>query len=298
MNPVISLKNVSKSYGATVGVASLCLQVEAGEVFGFLGPNGAGKTTTIRILLDLIRADQGEIELFGKSVKRHGPALRKRMGYLPGEFNPYMDLSSIDFLNHISRYRGTSPVLRNWLIDQLRLTVADLNRQLKYLSHGNRQKVGLVMALEHDPELVILDEPTIGLDPLIQEAFFTIVQDLQQRSRTVFLSSHILSEVEKVCSRVAIIREGRLIKLAPLSELKQKTHRRLHVLFKEIPAQGPPRLPGARLLDCNKTKCRYLIEGQIKPAIQALLQYPLIDFSLPEARLEDIFLTFYQDDQE
>lgn len=293
---VIEVSNITKYYGKNLGVKDISFSVDQGEVFGFLGPNGAGKTTTIRLLLQLLRADSGVIEIFGKSKQKELIGIRERIGYLPGDFQPYSYLTVSDFLNYIARYRSRPALLRNSLLERFQLNGHDQRKRLKHLSHGNRQKVGLIMALEHDPDLLILDEPTIGLDPLMQEAFYQVILDFQRRGKTVFLSSHILSEVEKICQRVAIIRQGKLVAVESLQNLRMKRRRRLIVEFKDLSAeQLPPQLPELRLLTQKNGRCEYVLEGDWQRALKALAELPLTDLVIPEPELEDIFLAYYQE---
>jgi ABC-2 type transport system ATP-binding protein len=291
--PYIEVSGLTKSYGSIVGVRDLDFTVEQGEIFGFLGPNGAGKTTAIRLLMQLLNPDKGSISLFGKLLNKNRWDLRDRIGYLPGDFHPYGDMTSGYFLNYMAGYRSSSPRLRSWLFDKLHFTARELKQRIKILSHGNRQKLGIVLALEHEPDLAILDEPTLGLDPLMQEAFYEILRELQMKGKTIFLSSHILTEVEKVCHRVAIIREGTLVALESLSDLKKKRPRRLIVELREGPSTGPPSLPGTQLIGRAGNRYVFLIEGEIQAVLRSLAALPVQDVILPEPGLEDIFIGFY-----
>jgi len=291
---VIQVSGLSKSYGSVVALSDLSFQVEKGEVFGFLGPNGAGKTTTIRLIMQLLNADSGEIYLFDNKIYRRKFKHRNLIGYLPGDFQPPLEMKASYYLDYIANFRSRPPVLRNDLIQQLHLQKDDLGKKIKYLSHGNRQKVGLISAMEHEPDLVILDEPTLGLDPLIQEAFFQIIHEFKEKNKTVFLSSHILTEVEKVCHRVAIIREGKLVTVEPLEELKHKQLRRLLIEFDAGIEPFPPEIPGMKLLSCENRRCVFMVEGKAKQIIEELSKLPVLDFIFPEAELEDIFMAYYQ----
>ena len=291
---IIQVENISKFYGAVVGVKDLSLTVEKGEIFGFLGPNGAGKTTTIRLLLQLLYPDKGKIYLFDNLVDRKIITHREKIGYLPGEFSPYRNMSSHQFLNYMAKYRSSPPELREHLIQNFNFREQDLHQKIKNLSHGNRQKLGLIFALEHNPELIILDEPTIGLDPLMQDAFYEILIELQKNGKTIFLSSHNLPEVEKICHRVAIIREGSLVALETIENLRKKRPRRLILTipiheYKEVPV-----LPSTRLISQNENIFTYLIDGNIHSVLQELANLSIEDIVFPEPDLEDIFLTYYQ----
>jgi ABC-2 type transport system ATP-binding protein len=289
---VIEVSELTKYYGEVVGIRDVNFTVEQGEVFGFLGPNGAGKTTAIRLLMQLLNPDNGRIALFGMNADKAHKKLRERIGYLPGDFQPYGEMTVERFLKYMAKYRSRPPKLRQQLIEKLNITSQDLSKIIKHLSHGNSQKLGLVFALEHEPDLAILDEPTLGLDPLMQEAFYQILQEFQQKGKTIFLSSHIMPEVQKICQRVAIIRDGELVTVETLENLKRKSRRRLIVKFqKQIDA---PKLPGTQLLKQKGNQCIYLIEGNIHSVILSLTKLPIEDFIYPEAELEDIFLDYYQ----
>jgi ABC-2 type transport system ATP-binding protein len=289
----IKVEAVSKYYGHVVGVRELSFSVEQGEIFGFLGPNGAGKTTTIRLLMQLLYPSLGRIYLFDKPIEAGDIAHRERIGYLPGEFTPYRNISSLQFLNYMAKYRSNQPSLRPQLLKNFGLTEQNLHQKIKNLSHGNRQKVGIIHAMEHSPDLVILDEPTLGLDPLMQEAFYEALIDLQQNGKTIFLSSHNLPEVEKICHRVAIIREGSIVTVETIENLKKKRPRRLILTMPTNEAE-PPTLPGTKLIEQTDNKFTYLIDGDLRSVLQALAQISVEDILLPEPDLEDIFLTYYQ----
>lgn len=290
---VIEVNNLTKYYSKILGIEDVTFSVEQGEIFGFLGPNGAGKTTTIRLLIDLLRPNSGSIELFGTPLKRNQVELKERVGYLPGDFSPYNEMTVARFLHYMAKFRSRPPELRQSLLDKLNINDHDLSQKIKHLSHGTRQKIGIVFALEHNPDLAILDEPTSGLDPLVQEAFYEILWQFQNNSKTIFLSSHILPEIEKVCHRVAIIRQGKIVASEEIEKLKQKRPRRLIITFKKNVDGIPPVLPATRLLDCHEKQCIYLVEGHISKLLPALINLPIEDLAFPEPDLEDIFLDFY-----
>lgn len=290
---VIEVINLTKYYGKTLGIEHVTFSVKQGEIFGFLGPNGAGKTTTIRLLLDLLRPNSGSIELFGVALQQNQVELRERIGYLPGDFSPYSEMTVARFLKYTAKFRSRTPELRNFLLDKLNITNHNLSQKIKNLSHGTRQKIGIVFAMEHNPDLAILDEPTSGLDPLVQEAFYEILWQFQKNGKTIFLSSHILPEIEKVCHRVAIIRQGKIVASEEIEKLKQNRPRRLIITFKKDVDGIPPALPATRLLDCHEKQCIYLVEGEISKLLPALINLPIEDLVFPEPDLEDIFLDFY-----
>ncbi len=294
---IIAVEQLTKFYGKIIGVRDVSFSVEPGEVFGFLGPNGAGKTTTIRLLMNLLRPDRGTISLFGNSLQDNPVKLREKIGYLPGDFSPYGEMTGERFLHYLAKYRARPPVLRQRLLQMLNIDSRALAQKIKHLSHGNRQKFGIVAALEHEPDLAVLDEPSLGLDPLMQEAFYHILRELQQKGKTVFLSSHILPEVEKNCHRVAIIREGRLVALEAIENLKKKRHRRLIIELPLDLAESPPELPGTRLWQKDGNQCIYLVRSDIRPVLKKLADLPLTDVIFPEPDLEDIFLAYYQEEE-
>ncbi len=292
---MIEVSDLHKSFGPVHAVAGLSFEAVDGRITGLIGPNGAGKTTTIRLLIQLLHPDRGRITVFGVSLDAPKAALRERIGYLPGEFHPYLTMTGERFLAYMAPYRARPPTLRPFLLDKLNLTAKALKQPIKHLSHGNRQKLGIVLALEHEPDLAILDEPTLGLDPLMQEAFYDILRMLQDKGKTIFLSSHVLSEVEKVCDRIAIVRGGRLVALESLAALKQKRPRRLVVVLDEADASEPPTLPGARLLSDEAGRFEYLVEGPIRAVLGALAALPVQDVVFPEPDLEDVFMAYYQE---
>jgi len=292
---VIRTERLTKYYGPVAGIRELSLTVREGEIFGFLGPNGAGKTTTIRLLLDLISPSGGKAFLFGEDACQKNRPLWERVGYLPGEFPVYSKMTGRRLLDYLAAFRCRRPVLREQLMTRLALNGEVLNRKMKHLSHGNRQKIGIIHALEHDPDLAILDEPSQGLDPLMQEAFYQILKDLGRRGKTIFFSSHNLPEVEKVCKRVAIIRRGRLVTTGTIDTLKKSRARRIILTFDGSVDPASIRLSSARLHHCTGSRCVYLVESGIKALLREAAGLPVIDVVLPEPDLEDVFLSYYED---
>lgn len=292
----IATSGLTKHYGPVVGVEGVNLSVEPGEVFGFLGPNGAGKTTTIRLIMHLLEPDSGDLEIFGRPRSRQTAELRERIGYLPGEFRPYVEMRAGQFLDYMARFRSRPPRQRALLSEKLHLTSQDLRRRIKHLSHGNRQKIGIISALEHEPDLAVLDEPTIGLDPLMQTAFYEVVHSLRAAGRTVFLSSHLLSEVERICDRVAIIRNGRVVALESIEELKRKRPRRLIIQLSDAAAETPL-LPGAKLLSREGRRAVYIVDADLGGVLSELGALFPGDFFLPEPDLEDVFMAHYREEE-
>ena len=291
----IVARNLTKWYGTSRGVDDLNLEVRPGEVLGFLGPNGAGKTTTIRLVLDFIRPTRGQASILGLDCRRDSVGVRRRVGYVPGEFALYESLTGDRFLRFVAGLRGgvDGRVVRE-LAGRLD---CDLSRPIRELSHGNKQKVCIIQALMNEPEVLLLDEPTSGLDPLIQKEFYGLLAELQARGRTVFMSSHVLSEVERVCGRVAIIREGRLLRTAAVSELKAKTLRRLAIAFAgPAPERIFADLPEVREVVTEGTRLSCIVRGPIDPIIKRLAAHNVRDVTSHEPSLEDVFLAFYSED--
>lgn len=289
---VIRTERLTKMYGANRGVLELDLSVDEGEIFGFLGPNGAGKTTTMRILLDLIRPTSGQAEVFGMDTMRDARAIHRRVGYLPGEFDLYERLSGADTIRYFANLRrGVDERYVNELVERLEL---DPSRRFGEYSKGNKQKVGLVVALQHRPELLILDEPTSGLDPLVQQAFNEILFEAKSEGRTVFLSSHIISEVERTCDRVAIIRDGRIVRLDTVEGVRTMAAHEVELRFAEpVPAAAFETIEGvANVVEEGRT-LRMLVTGPIAPVVRMAARHELVDFVSREPSLEEVFLSEY-----
>jgi len=291
--PVIHIENLTKYYGHVIGVDNISFDVNRGDIFGFLGPNGAGKTTTIRLLLDLLRPTSGKISLFGSDLAENSFEIRKRCGYLPGNFSAYGNLTGMEFLHLCADLRRHSRKTDPGLLERFDLTGHNLTRKIKYLSHGTIQKLGIVQAFFHQPELLILDEPTTGLDPLMQEAFYDLLKKQQEMGCTVFLSSHNLSEVERICNRMAIIRTGKIEISDSIENLKKTLKKRL--LFTLSQPAGEVQLAGAKLLHRDGLSYEFIIKDDIGAVIKQLAELPLADVSLPEPGLEEIFINFYRD---
>jgi len=289
---VIEIEKLTKSYGSHRGIIEVDLTVEQGEVFGFLGPNGAGKTTTIRTLLDLIRPTSGLARVFGIESSADPVAIHRRIGYLPGEFALYDRLTGSQHLEYFANLRGgVDKAYQASLVERFDL---DPTRKFKEYSKGNKQKVALVIALQHRPELLLLDEPTSGLDPLVQQTFFIILREAVADGATVFLSSHILSEVEKTADRVGIIREGRLVKLGTVDDLRDLAHHQVELRFAgEVPAAAFEALPGVSEVVVEGHVLRLRVAGAITPVVQAAARYELLDFVSREPSLEETFLAQY-----
>jgi len=292
---VIQTQGLIKSYGNVQALFGVDLEVKQGEVFGFLGPNGAGKTTTIRCMLDLIRPQGGTIRVLGLNPQAEPEAIKERVGYLPGELHLDENMTARQVFRYFNRLRGNRS---NWdfiqeLSDRLKL---DLKTPIKNFSHGNKQKVGVVQALMHRPELVLLDEPTGGLDPLMQQEVLRMLAEAQENGATVFFSSHIISEVQAVTDRVAIIRKGKIVEVAETASLLNRSLRRVRIRFqKPTEADELLNLPGVELLAQDDGLSVLLqVEGEMDALIKTLAQYPVSDFETERTSLEEIFLAYYE----
>ncbi len=291
--PVIRADGLSKDYGGDRGVEDLHFEVSEGEVFGYLGPNGAGKTTTIRLLLDLIRPTGGRIELFGRDVRRAGPKARGNVGYLPGDLRLYERLTAREHLRYFASLRKMRGIGDGELLaGRLEL---ELDRPIRSLSKGNRQKVGLVQALMHRPALAVFDEPTSGLDPIMQRVVYELVAEATADGRTVFVSSHVLSEVQHIAHRVALIRAGRVELIDTVETLRQRARTRVEVTFAAAPTPGAfDRVPGVHEVERNGEVVRLTLEGPADPLVKALAQFEVQALDSHEADLEDVFLELYR----
>ena len=292
----ISIRGLTKRYGALTALNHLNLEVAQGEVLGFLGLNGAGKTTAIRLLLDLLRPTSGTAFIFGHDCCQEGLAARANVGYLPGELGLYPDLTGLevlDFLAGINR-QPVDPRRRQELMERLELPPRDLRRQLRQYSTGMKRKLGLIQAFQADPPLLILDEPTEGLDPLMQESFYSLLKEAKRRGKTVFMSSHVLSEVERVCDRIALLRKGELALLSGIEDIRRLAARRVRVIFRQdvtVPDSLPP---GNELVETQAQLWQVNVTGPLAPLLAVLGQMPVADLEIQEARLEDVVLTYYR----
>jgi len=289
---VIATEKLTKFYGSHQGIVDLDLNVEEGEVFGFLGPNGAGKTTTIRLLLDLLRPTSGRAFVFGIEPMVDPVAIHRRTGYLPGEFALFDRLTGGQTIEYFANLRsGVDPLYQADLVARLDL---DPSRRFKEYSKGNKQKVGLIIALQHRPDLLVLDEPTSGLDPLVQQTFFGLLREIVAEGRTVFLSSHILDEVERTCDRVAIIREGRMVKVDRVATLRELAYHEVELRFAgPVAASEFAVLHGVSDVVAIDSGLRMRVTGSMAPVVEAAAGRGLIDFETREPSLEQIFLAQY-----
>ena len=300
-NPAaISIRGLTKCYGKLIAVDRLDLEVQRGEVFGFLGLNGAGKTTTIRILLDLLRPTAGNAAIFGHDCQSDNLKARSAIGYLPGEMGIYSDLTGQELLVFLERIGGRSVTKehRHSLTDRFELSERDLSRKLREYSTGMKRKLGLIQAFQADPQLLILDEPTEGLDPLMQESFYELLTDARNRGRTVFMSSHVLPEVERVCDRIAVMRKGQVVLLSSVAEARKLASRRVRVAF-QVDITVPDSLPpGYQLIDAKPRAWVLQVTGQLGALPLFLSTLPVADLAVEEARLEDVLVKYYRDGAE
>jgi len=294
----VSLQSLTKRYGKLVAVNNLNLEANQGEILGFLGLNAAGKTTTIRILLDLLRPNAGKAFILGHDCQADGLRARALTGYLPSELGIYSDLTGrelLDLLAGLDR-KPLDQTYRRELQERLELGEKDLRRRLREYSTGMKRKLGLLQALQADPPLLILDEPTEGLDPLMQESFYELLAELKRRGRTVFMSSHVLSEVARVCDRVALLRKGELALLASVEEIRKLAARRVRVFFSQdvtfdaaLPARHEFLERGPRVWSLR-------VEGALGPLLNLLATLPVRDIEVEEPRLEDVLIKYYRED--
>ncbi|MBO2449398.1 ABC transporter ATP-binding protein [Actinomadura barringtoniae] len=296
MNTAISVRGLVKTFGRTRALDELDLTVTTGEVHGFLGPNGAGKSTTIRVLLGLLRADGGTAELLGGDPWRQATELHKRLAYVPGDVTLWPNLTGGEVIDLLGRLRGgMNRKRRDELIERFEL---DPKKKGRAYSKGNRQKVGLIAALASDVELLILDEPTSGLDPLMEEVFQECIQDERHNGRTVLLSSHILSEVEKLCERVTIIRKGRAVESGTLTELRHLTRTSIEAVLASSP-NGLSNLPGVHDIEIDGNKVKFDVDTvRLDEALQQLVKSGVVTLTSQPPTLEELFLRHYQDDLE
>ena len=299
-DPAIRLEHLGKRYGHLTALRDVSLVVQPGEVFGFLGLYGAGKSTTIRILLDLVRPTTGRASVFGADCHRHGVDVRARIGYLPGELGFYGDMTGASILELLGRLcdREIDVRWRGELLERMELGVADLRRSVREYSTGMKRKLGIVQAFQHDAPLLILDEPTEGLDPLMQDGFYELLADVRGRGRTIFMSSHVLPEVERVCDRIGLLRRGELVLVAPVDEVRHVAARRVRISFREdvTAPTSPSGWPaGCEAIDITPRAWKLRVEGPTGALISRLAALPVADVEIQEPHLEDVLRRYYKD---
>jgi ABC-2 type transport system ATP-binding protein len=292
MTALIHTERLTKSYGSHRGIVEVDLEVREGEAFGFLGPNGAGKTTMIRTLLDHIKPTSGRATVFGIDTTVDPVAIHARLGYLPGEFVLYDKLTGGQTIDYFANLRGG--VDRTYQARLMERLEVDPSRRFREYSKGNKQKIGLVVAMQHRPDLLLLDEPTSGLDPLVQQTFYDVIREAKAEGRTIFMSSHILSEVEKTCDRVAIIREGQLARVDRVEALRDMAHHQVELRFAgAAPTADFASLPGVSDVVAADNTLRMRVSGAITPVVLAAARHEVIDFVSREPSLEETFLAEY-----
>jgi len=288
---IIEVNNLTKYYGKARGIVDVSFNVDEGEIFGFVGPNGAGKSTTIRLFCSLIYPSSGEAKIFGKDVIKYGPEIRQDIGYLPSEVFYYDRMKVIDLLKYSAGFYQKDCTERMYeLSDIMEL---ELKRRIDDLSYGNRKKVGIVQGLMHQPKVLLLDEPTSGLDPLMQNRFYKLIREENERGATVFLSSHILGVVQKMCTRVAIIKEGNVIKIEDIKTLQQDNYKKIRVAANDLdPAQF--NLEGVLNLEKENGVVRFFYKGDINVIMRKISENEVSDVTIEEPTLEEIFMHYYE----
>jgi ABC-2 type transport system ATP-binding protein len=288
---VVEVKNLTKYYGKARGIVDVSFHVDEGEIFGFIGPNGAGKSTTIRLLLSLIHPTSGTGTIFGKDCIQFGPELRRDIGYLPSEVFYYERMKVIDLLKYSASFYKKDCTKR--MHDLAELMELEMNRRIEDLSYGNRKKVGIVQGLLHEPKLLFLDEPTAGLDPLMQQKFFQLVREENKRGVTVFFSSHILGEVQRMCSRVGIIKEGKIVEIADIRTLQQNNYKKVRVSADALDAAYFD-IPGVTNLEHQNGTVRFFYKGNINTVVGKIGALTVSDVTIEEPTLEEIFMHYYE----
>ena len=288
---IIELNNLTKYYGKHRGIENVSLSVEDGEIFGFIGPNGAGKSTTIRLLVNLIYPTSGDAKVFGKDVVKFGPEIREEIGYLPSEVFYYERMKVIDLLKYSASFYKKDCTDRIHKLSEI--MELDLKRRIDDLSYGNKKKVGIVQGLLHTPKVILLDEPTSGLDPLMQQKFFDLIREENKNGATVFFSSHILGEVQKMCNRVAIIREGSIIKTEDIKTLQKDNYKKIHITGANLDQNGF-NVDGVTNLTKEDDTVHFFYNGDINIITNLLTQHTLSDVTIEEPTLEEIFMHYYE----
>jgi len=289
---VIEINNLTKYYGKARGIIDVSFNVEEGEIFGFIGPNGAGKSTTIRTLLALIYPTSGSATIFGKDCIRYAPEIAREVGYLPSEVFYYDRMKVIDLLHYAASFYQKD--CRKRISELAEIMDLDLKKKIDDLSFGNKKKVGIVQGLLHEPKLIILDEPTSGLDPLIQQKFFDLLREENQKGATILLSSHVLSEVQRLCSRVAIIKDGQIIKLEKMSDLTENNYKKFKIEMKEEIRSEYLELAGISNLVIEGRKVSFLFKGDINLILKKLAYVEIKNIWIEEPSLEEIFIHYYE----
>lgn len=288
---IIETNNLTKYYGKSLGIKDVSIKVNEGEIYGFIGPNGAGKSTTIRLLLSLIYPSSGSAKIFGKDIKEKGVELRENIGYLPSEIFYYDKMKVKELLNYSASFYKRN--CEKKIKELSTIMELDLNKKIEDLSYGNKKKVGIVQGLLHEPSLIILDEPTAGLDPLMQKKFFDIIKKENSKGATIFFSSHILSEVQELCNRVAIIRNGSIIETEDIKKLRKNNYKKIEILAENINEKAL-RIDGVTKLEKTAGDVNFFYKGDINKIIKAISLINAIDVKIEEPTLEEIFMHYYE----
>jgi beta-exotoxin I transport system ATP-binding protein len=299
MPPVIQLDGLAKRYGSVAALRGVSLEVQPGEIFGFLGLNGAGKTTTIRILLDLVRPTSGSAFVFGLSCQHDGLRVRERVAYLPGELGFYQDMTgqrTLDLLVRLSAHPAGGAE-RRALLDRFELSASDMKRPIREYSTGMKRKLGLVQAFQSEAPLLILDEPTEGLDPLMREVVYQLLDETRRAGRTIFMSSHVLPEVERVCNRIGLLREGELVLQSPVADLRQLAARDVRVVFRADVTSPREKWPeDCQAIEMTPRVWNLRVHGPLGPLVSRLASLPVEDIDVREPHLEDVLKRYYKEE--
>jgi ABC-2 type transport system ATP-binding protein len=294
-NVVIETKALTKFYGSVRGIEDLSFKINQGELFGFLGPNGAGKSTTIRLMLNLLKPSSGRIYIFGKELKYRYTQIFKHIGNVPGELKLYEELSGSYFLEYMNRFNQQKANLRDELIESFQLSQTDLDKKIKYYSRGMKQKLAIIQSMQEEPDVLIMDEPSEGLDPLNKNVLYEYLLKFKNQGKTIFFSSHNLSEVEKISDHVGLVKNGRFIAHESITDLKKKMVRRMEVEFIEDIDINDFNFSTIKHIEKTGRKLLFQIRGDLNPLIQTLSKYQIKNLIFPEPSLEDMFMTFYSE---
>jgi ABC-2 type transport system ATP-binding protein len=289
---VIEIKNLTKTYGKARGISDISFNVEQGEIFGFIGPNGAGKSTTIRTLLSLIYPTSGSATIFGKDCVQFAPEIKKEIGYLPSEIFYYDNMKVKDLLKYSASFYKKDCSKR--IQELAEIMDLDLNKKIDDLSLGNKKKVGIVQGLLHEPKLIILDEPTSGLDPLMQQKFFELLEEENRKGATILFSSHILSEVQRLCNRVAIIKEGKIVTVEKISTLQENNYKKFKIETKSALDKNYFQIDGVNKLEVNNNVTSFLFKGNINTVMKKIVEIEIVNLWIEEPDLEEIFIHYYE----
>lgn len=288
---IIEFDGLTKYYGDVRGIEDLSFEIEKGVIFGYLGPNGAGKTTTIRTMLGLLKPTRGKAQIFGKNAMENIVEIKENIGYIPGDLSLYGDLTGQEFIDYFSDLRDSNTPLLEDLMEKFEVP---LDRKIEGYSGGMRQKLAIIQAFMHDPELVVMDEPTAGLDPLMQQKFYEFLRGEKEKGKTMFFSSHILNEVDKICDRVAIIRDGKLVDLEDIDSLKRKMGKIVRIRLEGDPEE----FEGPGDMEIEDGWVRFVVSEDIDSWIKKIADYTVLDLEINNFSLEDIFMHYYEEGEE